>query len=450
MQEKIFKAYDIRGIYPEEIDEKGIYDIGRGLAFYLEEKKGISSPEIAVGRDARESSPSLAASLIEGLKDGGANVLEMGFCTTPLNYFANWHLGLDASVMVTASHNSSEYNGLKISFRDVKSPTEEGEQEKLKEVILEKDHGKLKKGSIKKKEISDDYFNFLEKESAGYNFSDLKIVADTGNGVLGPFLERLAEMLGLDCTFLFLKPDGSFPNHLANPLEKENLRMLQEEVKKKKADLGLAFDGDGDRVVFLDSHARPIGSDIALGIFAMYFLEKGLAGTIPADLRMSRGVVEEVSRQKGEIVKCRVGYPFIKREMRKRKSFLGGELSGHFFWKDFSYSESALLSTIRMLKIIKEKELTLAQMAESLKTYFSGGETNFKVRDKNQKLKELQSIFANGKQNFLDGLTVEYENWWFNVRPSNTEPLLRLVIEAKSEELLAKKKREIVSLLKRQ
>jgi phosphomannomutase len=443
----IFKTYDIRGVYPKQINQKVAYIIGRSFCFYLKTYNRILKPKIAVGLDVRVSSPLLAKGLITGLKDGGAEVLNIGLCSTPLNYFANWFLGLDASIMITASHNPKEYNGFKISLKKVRSLSEEDGMKKLKEISLEGKFGKKLKGTVKKINILDDYLNFLEKEAQDCDFSKIKIIADCGNGMVGPIFEKLAERINLNYYGLFFEPDGNFPNHEPNPLKEEALSHIKKTIKKKKAHLGVIFDGDGDRFVVLDKNGNALRGDFILGLFAKHYIEEKRAKFIPSDLRISRGVKEEIEKVGGVIVKCRVGYPHIRRTMRRYNAFIGGELSGHFFWRDFSYSESALFSMIRLLKILSEEDKPIDSLIKPMKKYFTTAEINFEVEKKAEKIKELEKIFSDGDIIKLDGLTVEYKNWWFNIRPSNTEPVLRLTIEANSKQLLDRKIKELTRLI---
>ncbi len=446
---KIFKAYDIRGIYPSEINEKTAYLIARGFCGYLEKYHRISKPKIAVGCDVRNSWKSLKRGLINGLKDGGAEIFDIGFCTTPLNYFANWHLKMDASIMITASHNPKEYNGFKISLKKVKALAEENGIKKLKRIIEKGNFKKKKAGSVKKINVLNDYLKFLAKEADGIDFSDIKIVVDTANGSVGPVFEKLAKKIGLKYYPLYFKPDGNFPNHSPDPLQEKNLIFIKKEIKLKKANLGLAFDGDGDRVFFLSSKSRLIKNDFLLGAMAQYYFKKGKSKFVPADARISKGVREVIEESGGTIIRCKVGYPYVRENMRKYGAFLGGELSGHIFWKDFSYSESALLSVIRVLRILEEFKKPIEEIIKPMERYYSSSEINFQTESKKKKIIQLKNEYQNGKISELDGLTVEFKDWWFNVRPSNTEPLLRLTVEANSQKLLDQKIQEISELIEK-
>ncbi len=446
---KIFKAYDIRGIYPSEINEQTAYLIARGFCGYLEKYHCIEKAKIAVGNDARKSCPPLKRGLIKGLKDGGAEIFDIGFCTTPLNYFANWYFKMDGSIMITASHNPKEYNGLKISLKKVKALAEENGIEKLKKIIEKKQFRRKKSGRVKRINILNDYLDFLAKEAEGIDFSNIKIVVDTANGAVGPLFEKLAKRIGLKYFPLYFKPDGNFPNHEANPLKEESLADIKKNILNKKADIGMAFDGDGDRVVFLDSRGNLIRNDFVLGIAAGYYLKKGIAKFIPADLRTSHGIIQELEKRGGVVIKTKVGYPFIREAMRRERAYVGGELSGHLFWKDFCYSESALLAGIRILKIMISSGKKIRDLASPMEDYCFSPEINFETEKKQEKIAEIKERFRAGKINELDGLTVEFKDWWFNIRPSNTEPLLRLTVEAHSQKILKQKIQEISRLIEK-
>ena len=259
--------------------------------------------------------------------------------------------------------------------------------------------------------------------------------------------EKLAKKIGLNYKGFFMDMDGNFPNHEPNPLDKNALLKIKELMSKEKFDLGILFDGDGDRFILLDNQGELIKTDFLIALFAQFFLPQMENKKIPCDTRISRGVREAIEEIGGEVIKSKVGYPYLRKAMRRESAFLGGELSGHFFWQDFSYSESALLTMIRLLKILIEKNQSIRRLIEPMEKYFNSGEINFKVESKETTIKKIEEKFSDGNISKLDGLTVEYKDWWFNVRPSNTEPLLRLTIEAESEELLIQKERELKELI---
>ena len=449
MDTTIFKAYDIRGLYPEQINKKSAYIIGRAFGIFVKDFYKIEKPKIVVGYDIRNSSKELFEAITEALIQEGCNVINIGLCTTPLNYFANWHLKVDASVMITASHNPKDYNGFKFSLKEVMALAEVGGIEKVKKIAstLPDTIEGANKGVIEGQDIVLAYLDFLSVEAKGIDFSKFRIAIDCGNGMVGPIFEKLAERIGINYNGLFMNPDGNFPNHEPNPLDKEALNHLRDLMKKEKFDLGITFDGDGDRFMLLDSNGELIKTDFLIALFAEFFLAQMENKKIPCDARIGRGATETIEKAGGEIIKSKVGYPHLRKIMKREKAFFGGELSGHFFWQDFSNSESALLSMIRILKILGEKEQSIDELVEPMKKYFNSGEINFKTKDKEAVIKNLEQEFSNGDVSKLDGLTVEYSDWWFNVRPSNTEPLLRLTMEANTKELFDEKVKELKKII---
>jgi len=397
MDESIFKKYDIRGIYPDQINEEVIFKIACAFAIFVKQYSGIEKPKIVIGHDIRESSEALNESLKKGLQ--GCEVIDIGLCSTPLNFFANWHLKTNASVMITASHNPKEYNGLKLYLRDVTALAEIDGIAKVKKIALTTDFQEKGRGSAQEIDLSDEYIQYIAKDVGNF-----KIAVDCGNGMAGPFFKKLADKINLKYEGLYMEPDGSFPNHSPNPMDTETLKDLQELMKKEKFDLGVAFDGDGDRLRVLDKNGNPVRPDSLIGIFAKEFLMK--SKKVVFDTRVSRGVKEEIEERGGEVIKSAVGYPNIKRIMRKQEIFFGGELSGHFFWQDFCYSESPLLTLVRLLEIMENK--SIEELKKPFEGYFSPGEINFKGSA--SKLKELERKYSDAQISYLDGLTVDAKN----------------------------------------
>lgn len=449
MDTTIFKAYDIRGLYPEQINKDSAYIIGRAFGIFVKDFYKIEKPKIVVGYDIRNSSKELFEAITQALVQEGCDVIDIGLCSTPLNYFANWYLKVDASVIITASHNPKDYNGFKFSLKEVIALAEVGGIEKIKKItsILPDARDGSYRGVIEQQNIVPAYLGFLSEEAEGIDFSKFRIAIDCANGMVGPIFEELAKRIGIDYKGLFMNPDGNFPNHQPNPLDKEALNYIRDLMKKEKFDLGITFDGDGDRFMVLDSNGELIKTDFLIALFAQFFLVQMENKKIPCDARIGRGATEAIERAGGEIIKSKVGYPHLRKIMKKENAFLGGELSGHFFWQDFSNSESALLSMIRLLKILKQKGQPISELVEPMKKYFNSGEINFKIRDKEAIIKNLEQEFGNGDVSKLDGLTVEYSDWWFNVRPSNTEPLLRLTLEANTKELFDEKIKELKKMI---
>ncbi|MBU3918539.1 phosphomannomutase/phosphoglucomutase [Patescibacteria group bacterium] len=447
MDESIFKKYDIRGVYPEQINEQAVYKICFGFLEFVKDFYNLENPKIVIGYDIRESSPALKQAGINALIDGGAEVIDIGLCSTPLNYFANWSLKADASIMITASHNPKQYNGIKFSLKDVVGPVEIGVMDRIKELALKGDFQKNGAGKLVQQDMLNEYISFLKEKLNGVDLSNFKIAVDCGNGMIGPEFQRFANELGFEYKGLFMEPDSSFPNHEPNPLDKEAIKPLQELMSEEKFDLGVIFDGDGDRLGVLNSRGELIKNDFLIGVFAQYFAMGLKNKKIVSDARLSRGVKEQIEKLGGEVLKSPVGYPNVRQRMRKDGCFFGGELSGHFFWQDFSYVESALLSLVRLLKILKQVEYSLEELIKPFSRYFGSGEINFEIENKEEKIREIEKNYQDGKISHLDGLTVEYPDWWFNLRMSGTEPLIRLTVEANTKELFNEKIKELTKII---
>jgi len=440
----IFRAYDIRGIYPGEINNEIAYKIGRAYSQFLKNTTKKEKLTIGIGRDVRDSSDSLAESLANGLADSGTDVFDIGVCTTPQMYFACGFYNYDGSIMITASHNPKEYNGLKLT-REQAIPINGDTGIKDIEALVEKNEfDSAQEGSIKKQDARADYKEKLLSYANG--IKKFKVVIDTANSVGVMETEVLKEVA--DIIPLYFELDGSFPNHEANPLKVETLKVLQEKVIQEKADLGIAFDGDADRVGFVDEKGRIITSDFITALIGSNILAANPNQRVLYDLRSSKVVKEEIESLGGKAVMCRVGHAFIKQQMRDENAVFAGELSGHYYFKDLYYAESSLMAALQLLSLMSKKNKVVSELAEPLKKYFHSGEINFEVPDKERALGSLEKNFAQAKNIFkLDGLSMEFGNWWFNVRPSNTEPLLRLNLEADTQELMEEKKKEVISLI---
>lgn len=444
IDEKIFKKYDIRGIYPNEINGQAVYSISRAFVDFLKKHYDLKNPKIVLSYDVRKSSDEFKEAAIKGLMKSGAEVIDIGLCSTPLNYFGNWFLKADGSLMITASHNPQEYNGIKLSLRGVTAPVELEADQEIKKRAL-KGEFRDGRGSLIKRDLIFDYIDFLKKEAE--DLSSFKIAVDCGNGMVGREFEALAEVLNLKYQGLFMEPNGSFPNHEPNPLNEEARIPLKELIQEKDFELGIMFDGDGDRMGVIDTSGQFIKTDFIIGLFARYSVLEKKSLKIPCDSRVSRAIKEEIQKIGGEILPVRVGYPYVRKLMKEENAFFGAELSGHFFWKDFSYSESPLLSLIRLLKILKQKNQPLAELIKPFCKYFSTEEINFQVKNKEAVLKRVKENYSGGEVGLLDGVTVDFEDWWFNLRPSGTEPLIRLKVEAQTKELLDKKVLELKAFI---
>lgn len=438
----IFKAYDIRGIYPTEINEEMAYKIGVAFSEFL--GKGT----VVVGRDMRTSSLSLFQHLSSGLNDGGLDIIDIGLVTTPVISFSTAHYHYDGGIMITASHNSKEYNGFKFCRRNaypVSYDTGIAELEK-KVQAFNKTSKRHKKGKIYTKDVLDDYVQHVLGFSK--KIKKLKIVIDAGNGMGGVIAPRLFKFLPCEMIPLYFELDGTFPHHDANPLEPKNMQDLIKAVKKHKADLGAAFDGDADRVIFVDNEGQIVSADIATTLIAKEFLRHHPGETVLYDLRSSWIVKEEIERLGGKAKMSRVGHAFIKQALRETNGIFAGELSGHYYFRDNFFADSAAIALIMMLNVISEEDKPFSKILAPLKKYYSTGELNSRVKDPDQLMNKIEKKYAHGRTFHLDGFSAEFDDWWFNLRKSNTEPLLRLNVEAKTPELLKDKSKELLGLIK--
>ena len=453
MNEAIFKAYDIRGVYPDQIDEEAAWRIGHATARFLQSKlegyaRGQTKHQsIVVGQDMRSHSPPLARALMEGMTALGTDVIDIGMIDTPQIYFAINHLGACGGVQVTASHNPPQYNGCKISGQRATPVGEDTGLRDIKHIAMAMASriSSGKTGQIVAENLTEPYKrhvrNFLNS-----NPKPLKIVIDASNGMAGKWVPLLFDDLGLNITALNFEHDGSFV-HDPNPLVEENLSSLKAEVVAKKADIGICFDGDADRLIVIDENGRSIGCDILTALLAQYFLQKHPGSTIVYDLRSSRAVKETVESHGGVARRERVGHAFMKKVLKESNAVFGGELSGHFYYRDNFFADSGMLTLVHLLNILSATDQKMSELVEPLETYSSSGEINFEVEDKEGVMRQMAEKFHDGQTDYLDGVTVQYDNWWFNCRASNTEPLLRLTVEAKNDDMLQSKTDELMSML---
>ena len=429
----IFREYDIRGKYPDEFNEDAAYKIGTAFSEYLNSKKHFG--QVVVGRDARLSSLDLSRALRQGILDQGRDVIDTGLCSTPLFYFALNHSRAAGGAMITASHNPKEYNGAKLVREGGWPVYKKGGLPEVAVLADSKVLRKIKTGKILKKDFSHGYLDFLKKYlDVGRS---LKVVADASNGSAGPILEKFLEISGVRAEKLFFKPDGNFPNHSPNPLLIEARKTIEERVKTFDADLGLILDADGDRILFVDEKGQSISANHLYAFLLDHFLE---AGDVALATTSSSQIIFDIVKKHGaRAEKTQVGHANIKTAMRKLHARFGGELSGHFYFRDFYYSDSALLMLAHILSLVSRGDKTFSELLKPYQKYFHSGELNFETLDPATTIERLKNEYSAGKQSFLDGLTVEYLDWWFNIRPSKTEPLVRLVIEAAGKELLEEK-----------
>ncbi|MCF8296171.1 MAG: phosphomannomutase/phosphoglucomutase [Saprospiraceae bacterium] len=440
-----FHAYDIRGIYNQDFDKTTAYKIGYFLPKLLKTNK------ILVGRDVRISSPEIFENLSKGITDAGADVYNLGLATTPMVYYLTAKHGFYASVMITASHNSKEYNGFKVSKTNalpVGYDTGLSELERMIEndkIIVSKT-----KGEIIEYNVKEEYIKFLSKYVP--DVSNLKIAIDCSNGMATLLIK---EFLAEKPIYLYDELDGTFPNHEANPLDQKNVADLKKLVVEQKCDIGVIFDGDADRVMFVDENGKFISPDLMIAVLAHYFLEeKGLKGNVLQDIRSSKAVGEYVEKMGGKMHTWKVGRAFAAIKLREIDGIFGGELAGHYYFKDFYYSDSGILACLIILDIIskmKSKGKSVSQLISEISSYSNSGELNFKIERKQQAMDAVKKHFMESEKHTaffdFDGYRIEFEDWWLNIRPSNTEPYLRFLAEAKSDELLDEKLGKVREIL---
>ena len=443
---KVFKAYDVRGLYPSELDEEGAYAIGGAYVEQFEPR------QIAVGRDMRISAPSIAKAAIEGALAAGANVLDLGMVGTEMLYFAVGELGLDGGIEVTASHNPKQYIGMKIVRRGA-LPV--GGDSGLLDVRDRAVAGGQAPGPVSPGQVDpyDIWPAYLERVLSFVDLAalkPLKVVVDAANGMGGVMLEPVLEQLTIEAVRCNFEPDGTFPNHEPNPLLPENREFIVRETTEEHADLGVAFDGDADRCLFVDDTGEFVPGDFVTALFAEAILEKEPGAKIIYDVRASWAVPETIERAGGVPLVNRVGHAFIKHRMRKEGAVFGGEVSGHYYFRDFSQADSGVIPFLMMLEVISKADRPLSELLRPFReTYFITGELNTPVADVPLKLQELKErVGPEGKVTHLDGLSVDAADWHMNVRPSNTEPLLRLNLEARSQELMERKRDEVLAVIR--
>jgi phosphomannomutase len=419
----VFKAYDIRGIYGEQIDEALAEQIGR--AFVGE----VAPKTVVVGHDMRPCAPEITDALVRGLSRAGADVTRLGLCSTPMLSFATGHGGYDGGIMVTASHNPAEYIGLKLARKACVPLSRDAGIGAMAERIRSGDlpEDAATPGTVSDRDISGDYVSMVTQHAKPGR--RLKMVADAGNGMGGYEFPLVTQHLDLDVTPLYYELDGTFPNHEANPLNESTLEALRKTVVESGADFGVAFDGDADRAGFIDETGGIVTNDLATALLASDILERE-KGPVVYDLRSSRALPEEIEKFGGTPIRERVGHIFMKKTMRDHAAVFGGEFSGHYYFRENFNTESASLAVVAMCNILSKGDQTLSQRLAPLRRYKQTGEVNFEVEDKQGRMEAIAAAFSDAEIDWLDGVTVQYPDWWCNVRPSNTEPLLRLNLEA--------------------
>ena len=440
---KVFKAYDVRGIYPTELDEDGAYAIGRAVVDLFEPKR------VAVGRDMRVSSELMADAAIRGAVDGGAEVLDLGMIGTEMLYFAVGELGLDGGLTVTASHNPKDYTGMKIVRRGALPVGGESGLLDVRDRAMAGVWPNVSPGRVESVDIWPQYVDRVMSFIDVSALRPLKVVIDAANGMAGALLPPVLDRLPtVDATRYFFEPDGTFPNHEPNPLLPENREFIVRETLEEGADLGVAFDGDADRCFFVDDTGEFVPGDFVTALFAESVLAREPGAKIIYDVRASRAVPDTIERLGGVPLVNRVGHAFIKARMRKEDAAFAGEVSGHYYFRDFSQADTGAVPFLLMLELISKRGRLSELLAPLRSRYFITGELNTPVPDVALKLQELKERYADGRVSHLDGISVDFDDWHFNVRPSNTEPLLRLNLEATSEELMEQKRDEVLEVIR--
>jgi phosphomannomutase len=444
----LFKAYDVRGIVPGELTPAIAREIGRALVATL------APDTVVVGRDMRVSSPLLATSLIEGIRDSGADVVDVGMVSTDALSFAVGKFGYRAGVMVTASHNPPEYNGFKIAREEARALSLTDGLDEIRDRIVNDDLPPVvpaaERGSLQERDILDDYARHMLSMIDVSKLRPLRIAIDAGNGMAGVTVPRVFRDLPVEVVPMYFEPDGTFPNHPANPIEPENTAALRRVVVEQGLDLGAAFDGDADRVFLIDEHGNFVGGDILTAMVASSMLERNPGAAVVYNLISSRGVPELIEARGGRPIRSRVGHSYVKETMRREDAVFGGEHSGHFYFRDNWYADSGMAALLSALELISEADKPLSEVIAPLDHRFRSGEINSEVTDAESVNRAIEDHYrAEGAQiDHLDGVTVSFPTWWFNVRASNTQPLLRLNVEADDRETLDKKTAEVLAMIR--
>jgi phosphomannomutase len=442
----LFKAYDIRGVYPDQLDAELAYAIGRALVVHLQPE------QVAVGRDMRVSGDALAAALIDGIRDQGADVVDLGLVSTDALYFAVGKFGYAAGVMITASHNPPEYNGFKICREGARALSLEHGIGQIRDLVIAGDFpgpASGKRGDIQTKEILQAYVDHALALVDVSAIRPLKVAVDAGNGMAGKTIPPLFEQLPCELVPLYFELDGTFPNHPANPIEADNMAALQKTVVESGADLGVAFDGDADRMFLVDENGKLIGGDITTAMVAIALLEREPGAAICYNLICSSSVPEIIEQHGGRPIRTPVGHSLIKAIMREEDAVFGGEHSGHYYFRDNWYADSGLIAMLNVLVLVSKANKPLSEVVAPLDTRVRSGEINLKVEDKPGAIDRVEKHFASSgaETDRYDGLTVGFPDAWFNIRASNTEPLLRVNVEGDTAEDMARLRDEVLGLL---
>jgi phosphomannomutase len=447
---EIFKAYDIRGLYGEQIDGDVAYAVGRGFARVLADMAGTRDLRIGLGRDMRLTAPELAARYRDGMVAEGAHVVDAGMVGTEMLYWLVGSSGLDGGLMCTASHNPKAYTGAKLVERGAVALSGDGGIGEIRRTIEAGLPDAPGGGSTEEVDVyagfQRDALKFIDPSKVG----PLKVVVDGGNGMAGPMAGPLLERLGLDLVTTYWEPDGEFPDHEPNPLLEENRRFIVDKVRDERADLGIAWDGDADRCFFIDDTGAFVDGDFMTALLAESILEKQPGADILYDVRASRAVPDLVGRLGGRAHVNRVGHAFFKLRMRDEGGAFGGEVSGHYYFRDFYNADSGTIPALLILELLSTHGAKLSELLQPLRDrYFISGEINSEVADTEAKMEEIEARYGDGEISKLDGISVDYDDWHFNVRPSNTEPLLRLNLESLvSQQDMERRRDEVLDLIR--
>lgn len=442
----LFKAYDVRGLVPKELNTDVAYRIGRALVAYLD------VDTVVVGRDMRVSGPEMQAELMRGITDQGADVVDIGLVSTDTLYFAVGKYDYPAGVMITASHNPAGYNGFKICKDRAQALSMDEGIGEIRDMVVSGKIGSPRgnPGTTTERDVTEAYAEHALGMIDVSSIRPLKIAVDAGNGMAGTLTPPVFEKLPLEIVPLYFELDGTFPNHEANPIEPENIRDLQRAVVEQGCDLGVAFDGDADRMFLIDENGVFIGGDMTTAMVSLQMLKKHPGSNIVYNLICSRTVPEIIEENDGTAIRSRVGHSYIKKLMRQEDAIFGGEHSGHFYFRDNWYADSGLIAMLTVVELLSEGDETLSQVLEPIDSRFRSGEINSEVADSDAVLKKVESFYTEQGADIdhLDGLTVGFDSWWFNLRGSNTQPLLRLNVEGDDKALLEEKTAEVLGLVR--
>lgn len=441
---RLFKAYDIRGVYPEDLDEVAAHAIGAAFARFVRDR---SADKVIVGRDMRLSSPALSSAFIEGVTGQAIDVIDVGLVSTDALYFASGEFSAPGA-MFTASHNPGEYNGIKLCLAGAAPVGEETGLAEVRRLAEEGVPPAERAGVVAERAVLDAFAQHLLNLVSPGLIKPLRVAVDAANGMGGVVVPLVLGKLEVEIIPLFFELDGSFPNHPADPIQVDNLRDLRDAVIEVRADLGLAFDGDADRVFLVDEKAEPVSGSLTTALVASRILRKEPGASIIHNVICSRVVPEVIEEFGGKPIRTRVGHSFIKQRMAETGAAFGGEHSGHYYFRDNFRADSGLLCALYVLEALSAEERPFSEVLAPFKRYWNSGEINSEVADQDVKMKELSERFSDGTQDWMDGLTVDYATWWFNVRPSNTEPLLRMNVEARDPQIGEERTKEILDVIR--